>query len=112
MGESFKLTILGQAKWILGMQVSYKPNGAIQIDQECKTLCNTRQVQDRKQLSANQVEYLSLIEALYLAMVTRLDINFTISKAERAMVNPTQMDIVAAKQILCYLCGTDHLWTK
>ena len=34
MGESFKLTILGQAKWILGMQVSYKPNGAIQIDQE------------------------------------------------------------------------------
>ena len=34
MGESFKLTILGQAKWILGMRVSYKPNRAIQIDQE------------------------------------------------------------------------------
>ena len=50
---------------------------------------------------------MSLIGSLiYLATVMRPDISFAISKAGRAMVNLTQLDMVAAKRILRYLCGT------
>ena len=50
---------------------------------------------------------MSLIGSLiYLAMVTRPDISFAVSKAGRAMANPTQTNMVAAKQILRYLRGT------
>ena len=107
MGESFKLTILGQAKWILGMQVSYKPNGTIQIDQEKYLLevlkrfrmenmkpYATPAVADERRtgnkLSTNQGEYMSLIGSLiYLTTVTRPDVSFAVSKAGRAMVNLT-----------------------
>ena len=55
----------------------------------------------------NQGDYLSLIGTLiYLTMVTRPDISFAVSKAGRAMANPTQTDMVAAKRILRYLRGT------
>ena len=124
MGESFKLTILGQAKWILGMRVSYKPNGTIQIDQEKYLLEvlkrfgmeNTKpyaipaiadECRTGNKLSTNQGEYMSLIGSLiYLTTVMRPDVSFTISKAGRAMANLTQLDMVAAKRILRYLCGT------
>lgn len=34
MGESFKFSILEQAKWILGTRIEYYHNGSIRINQE------------------------------------------------------------------------------
>ena len=118
MGESFKLLILGQAKWILGMQVSYSINSSITIDQE-KYLTevltrfgmeNSKPVgtpaiqeerRDQEETVTDQGEYLKLIGSLiYLLTVTCPDISFTVGKAGRAMADPRQSDMVAGKRIL------------
>lgn len=44
---------------------------------------------------------------MYLATQTRADISYTVSYLARFVANPSRQHTVAAKQLLCYLAGTD-----
>ena len=120
MCKDFKLVDLGQAKWILGMKISYL-DGEIKLDQEkylkdvltrfgmqdCKPM-STPAVPDTNEEEVSQLadhqEYMSLVGSLiYLSVVTRPDIAYAVGRAGQAMANPTQADMVAAKRILRYL---------
>jgi hypothetical protein len=124
MGERFKLTIIGRAKWILGMQVNFLNNGQIQIDQQkylhdilerfgminAKPIGTPTMPSEKKTGDEPMVDrrlYLSMIGSLiYLATVTRPDIAFATSKAGRAMADPRQPDMNAVKKIFRYLQAT------
>jgi hypothetical protein len=126
MRKSFKLVDLGQAKWILGMRVSYG-DGEIKVDQEkyLRDVLTRFGMEECKQMStpatpetkeeevshpADKQEYMSLVGSLiYLSVVTRPDISFAVGRAGQAMANPTQADLVAAKRILRYLQGTKEV---
>lgn len=115
---------LGPAKLILGMRIN-QVNNQVTLDQShyINNILNTFNMQNCKPTSipitpgdqiedsnpTNKTTYMKLIRSLiYLTVVTRPDISFAVSKASKAMQNPTLSNWKQAKKILQYLQGTIH----
>lgn len=61
----------------------------------------------------SQVPYREAVGSLmYLCIATRPDIAFAVSKAARAVVNPTETDWLRVKRIFKYLRGTENFGLK
>ena len=107
MSETFKMQVIGDAKWILGMRVSYLSNHDIRIDQEkyLEDILKRFRMDSAKSVSTpsdgnkeehsdasigvDQSQYLSMVGSLlYLAVVTRPDIAYAVGKAGRSMLIP------------------------
>ena len=122
MEKKFKVVSLGHAKWILGVKIEKTPQG-IQLSQEkyaqdiitkfgmknakpvitpvvpdnARTAKSSTKPVDKK-------EYMSMVGSLiYLAVITRPDIAFAVSKVGQAMADPKPEDVVAVKRIMCYI---------
>ena len=124
MARRFKLTILGKAKWILGMRVTYLAD-RIRLDQEkylidvlrkhgmadAKPTITPILAPDKRDRESDaptdREEYASLVGSLiYLSVVTHPDIAYAVSVSGRAMANPKAGDLIVAKRILRYLRGS------
>ncbi len=125
MGKSFKMQVIGDAKWILGMQVSYLQNQNIRIDQEkylhdilqrfrmefAKSVSTpadlTKEETSDTSVGVDHSLYLSMVGSLlYLSIITRPDIAFAVGKASRKMANPSRSDVTTVHRIFKYLKGT------
>jgi hypothetical protein len=122
MRARFKITDLGTAKWILGMEI-IQHNNRIAISQEkyirdmLKKFkmeeCNTTplpaynlQLPDTS-IAADREQFQSITGSLiYASVISRPDIAFAVGKISQKMTNPTVQDYTAAKKILRYLKGT------
>ena len=125
MNKAFKVNFLGPANWILNMHIQHLDNGSFQIDQIRyiesmlerfnMTDCNpakTPIVVDNSEDTSEPFDknlYMQLIGSLlYLAVISRPDIAFAVSKVGQKAQNPTVKDWKTAKHILRYLAGTKH----
>jgi hypothetical protein len=120
LSKRFKVTDIGETKWILGTKVERK-DGTIKLHQEkyvndilqryqmldCKpavTPIVPGQKDEEKKPFEDINLYRSVVGSLiYLSVVSRPDIAYAVGKVGQKMSNPTQADWMAAKRILRYV---------
>jgi transposase InsO family protein len=126
LNDKFKISQLGKAKWLLGMEITRTPQG-IFLNQEkyINDLLKQYNMQDansaktpmikptpdnNNEKPVNQENFQKLVgHLIYLAVGTRPDIAYAVVKLSQQMHNPTQQDFINAKRILRYLIGTKKL---
>ena len=118
LNKRFKMVNLGEANWILGMKI-LRAHNKIHIDQEkylndiltrfnmaeCKTVVTPaipeNKIRTNEEPYKDKDKYLSLVGSLiYLSVVSRPDLLYTIGKVAQKMSNPNKFDWIAAKRIL------------
>lgn len=128
--ERFKMTDMGEASLVLGMQVTRNRNqGTLTISQEdytksilerfgmanCKPIStpgygpelSTKQPEETLLNKEDTQRYQAITgSVMYLAQITRYDIMYSVSQLTRAMSNPGKVHMGAAKHVLRYLSGT------
>ena len=127
--EEFEMTDLGEAHWVLGLEVNHKSDGSLHLNQaayatkilhkfqmeNCNAIAtpldhNVKLVKD----SGNDEtlyckEYQQLIGSLmYLMLGTRPDLAFAITFLSQFSSLPNKSHMQAAKRILRYLKGTSQ----
>jgi len=120
--KRFPVTDMGKATWGLGMKITQTPS-SIHIDQEkyindllehfgleksnpAVTPATPNVAPNSEAYMADRTLYLKLVGSIiYLAVVTRPDIAYAVSRAGQHMQNPTTEDLKAAKRILKYVKG-------
>eukprot|EP00733_Pompholyxophrys_punicea_P000254 Pompholyxophrys_punicea_v1_NODE_55_length_4195_cov_3.523671.p1 type:complete len:835 gc:universal NODE_55_length_4195_cov_3.523671:1568-4072(+) len=123
LSRAYKLKDNGQLKFYLGIEVSRKNTGEIELKQTAyirklltKYCLDDAWIKETPIVVGDQfdssppitdVPYRSLVGSLlYLAMGTRMDIAYAVGVASRALEKPTQAHWELAKRILRYLKGT------
>ncbi|XP_050111865.1 uncharacterized mitochondrial protein AtMg00810-like [Malus sylvestris] len=125
LGDVFELKDLGKLSYFLGLQLTYKDNGDIFINQSkyaqelihkagmdtCKpapTPCkpNTQLLLSEGTPLIDPTTYRSLVGALQYLMFTRPDLSYSVNVACQYMNNPTDVHYALVKRILRYVQGT------
>lgn len=130
--EELKMKYLGEAKFLLGIEIRRQENGDVFLVQEryardVISLCNTegckpvstpldlgchfdntqQPVTDAKRAKMVDVPYRSAIGSLmYLATCTRPDIAAAVSELSKFSQNPGSAHWEGVKRVLRYVCGT------
>jgi Reverse transcriptase (RNA-dependent DNA polymerase) len=122
----FVCTDAGAMKEYLGVLFKRREDGAFVLSQRqyllnvlqrfgmenckpCATPCMAKKLIDeaRTDMSYTAFPFREAVGSLlYLATHTRPDISFTVGMLGRAMAAPSAQDVVAVKQLMCYLSGT------
>ncbi|XP_017189188.2 uncharacterized mitochondrial protein AtMg00810-like [Malus domestica] len=125
LSEVFDLKDLGRLTFFLGLQIDYKDNGDIFVNQtkyikdlihkvgleSCKpatTPCkphNSMLVTEGKPLADPSI-YRSIVGSLQYLTFTRPDIAFAVNSVCQFMTSPTDVHLTVVKRILRYLHGT------
>ena len=123
MKREFKMKDLGEISYFLSITFDQRPN-EISMDQtrfitkllekfsmsECKprlTPCEQKPGDFDHKEKVNPKRYREIVGSLlYLALGTRLDIAWVVSKLSQCLDDPEGEDLVTAKDILRYLKGT------
>ncbi|KAJ9519966.1 hypothetical protein QJQ45_014694 [Haematococcus lacustris] len=127
LSSAFKLKDLGEARWLLGMQLTRdRAEGTIKLDQHkfiqelvtanSKSAAHSKPlpmapavklVREGDALDTTLHHYSALVGSLlYLTCCTRPDIAFAVGALARHMSAPTKQHWAAACSVLCYLKGT------
>ncbi|KAM1316340.1 hypothetical protein ACFX2F_019989 [Malus domestica] len=125
LGDVFELNDMGILSYFLGLQIEYKENGDIFINQSkyARDFINKAGINGCKPTAAlckphtwllviegNVLEdpstYRSLVGALQYLTFTRPDLSFAVNVACQYMTNPTDIHFGLVKMILRYVQGT------
>jgi transposase InsO family protein len=125
--ENIKIQDLGDAHWVLSMEIIYHSQG-ISISQskyiqetlekfnmsECKpvtTPIESIHIEESSEIdNEEKAKYRSIVGSLmYIAVISRPDIQFAVNFAARSNQNPKRANMVHVKRILRYLKGTHNL---
>ncbi|KAM2711345.1 hypothetical protein EV1_031472 [Malus domestica] len=125
LSEVFDLTDMGKLAYFLGLQVTYKTNGDLFINQAkyvtnlihkagmyackpCSTLCkpHNQVISTEGTLLPNPTIYQSLVRALQYLTFTRPDIAFAVNIVCQYMNAHTDIHFAMVKRIIRYLQGT------
>ena len=121
LSKDFKIVDIGHAKWILGVKIEKTPTGIV-LNQDkyvmdiltkygmkdCKPAVTPTVPDSTKTAEANKMvdkgEYLSMVGSLiYLAVISRPDIAYAVSKVGQYMADPKPEHLTAVKRIFRYL---------
>ena len=128
LGERFKIKELGEAKWILGVRVERHSDGSIEFDhsQHIKDALEKLGVKPTEKAGTPTIptplhqdlesdaldkkeheKYREIIGVLnYIALVSRPDISWNVSRMSKYLARPTRLHMNAAKRCLHYLNET------
>ncbi|KAM1023651.1 hypothetical protein ACFX2A_045494 [Malus domestica] len=127
LSEVFELKDMGQLTYFLGLQISYKDNGDIFLNQSkyirdvihkagmdsCKPAATPCKPHDQLVISGGSLLtdpslYRSIVGSLQYLTFTRPDIAYVVNTVCQFMKSPMEMHYAAVKRILRYLQGTQH----
>ncbi|KAM0982243.1 hypothetical protein ACFX2A_015487 [Malus domestica] len=125
LSSAFDMKDMGKLTYFLGLQITYKDNGDIFINQSkyvtdllhkagmincrpCSTPSkpHTQLLKDEGEPLADPTVYRSLVGALQYLTFTRPDIAYAVNYACQFMTTPTEAHFCLVKRILRYLKGT------
>ena len=126
LSKHFEITDLGEARWILGMEVIRDcQQGIISLSQrhyietilDCFGLKDGRSVSTPLETNANLIKidvpevnaktYQSTLGGLmYTMLAMRPDLAYAVGALSKHAACPGQAHFAALKQVYCYLCGT------
>ncbi|CAM8890160.1 unnamed protein product [Rhodiola kirilowii] len=124
MQSKFKMSMVGEMSYFLGLQVKQKVDGIFisqskyvrnlvkKFDLEKATHKKTPAVthvkitKDEAGTSVNQTLYMSMIGSLLYLMASRPDITHEVGVRARYQANPKESHLMNVKRIIKYVCGT------
>ncbi|CAM8987381.1 unnamed protein product [Rhodiola kirilowii] len=130
MQSEFKMSMVGELSYFLGLQVKHKMEG-IFISQSKYTrnlikkfglekaahnrtsaATHVKITKDEVGTSVNQTLYMSMNDSLLYLMTTRPDIAHDVGVYARYQANPKERHLMNVKRIIKYVCGTANygLW--
>ncbi|XP_070660445.1 uncharacterized mitochondrial protein AtMg00810-like [Malus domestica] len=128
LSEVFEMKDMGQLTYFLGLQVQYKADGSVFVNQSkynkdlvhkasmesCKpatTPCKPhhQMLHSEGQLLTDPTSYRSIVGSLQYLTFTRPDIAFAVNIVCQFMSSPTDIHFGAVKRIIRYLQGTMNI---
>lgn len=125
LSEVFELKDMGKLTYFLGLQVNYKKNGDIYVNQSkyikdllhkagiksCKPACTPCKSHDQLLVTEGTILldpslYHSIVGSLQYLTFTRTDIAYVMNSVCQFMACPTEIHFRAVKRILRFLKGT------